>query len=182
MSRIATGTGDDGTTGLFRGGRVPKDHPRVEAYGHVDELNAVMGLVHAAVDGERREWVERVQEELFVLGADLATPGDEGLRVPTEFVERLEAEIDELEAEQPPLGGFVLPAGDEAAARYHLARTVCRRAERSAVTAARAGDDELNPHALVYLNRLADLLFLKARQCTLERGTEVAMDFRKYSD
>ena len=176
MSRIATGTGDKGDTGLFQGPRVPKDDARVEAYGAVDELNAVLGLVGSHPDCRDGAWLGRVQRELFVLGADLATPGSGGVRITAEHVRRLEGEIDALEDAQPPLRRFILPAGDELAARWHLARTVCRRAERRAVTAKRAAAD-LSGDAIVYLNRLSDLLFLRARARSLETGSETHMDF-----
>jgi len=168
--RIYTRTGDEGETGLFGGQRVPKNHPRVAAYGEVDELNAALGLsVALGVDAGLAATLERVQAELFVVGADLATPPDAGERVGARPVPRvtegmaaaLEAEIDRYEEELPPLGSFVLPGGCPAGAQLHLARTVCRRAERAVLTA--SGRETLNPDVLVYLNRLSDLLFVLAR-------------------
>lgn len=181
MSRIATGTGDEGTTSLFGGERVPKDHPAVEAYGTVDELSATLGLVHAAAEGQR-DWVERVQRELFAVGAELATPGGGTTRIGAEHVDRLEAEIDALEEAQPKLKGFVLPSGTEQAARLHAARAVCRRAERGVVALHQGEHGPVREPVRVYLNRLSDLLFLKARQAALEAGAEVEMDFEPFRE
>lgn len=165
LSRISTKTGDAGETGLGDGSRVPKDHARVEAVGGVDELNAVLGLLAAhAPDDPERELVRSVQNDLFDVGADLCVPPKEGeqcLRVTVAQVERLEAAIDRLNARLQPLTSFVLPGGSAAAAWCHLARTVCRRAERAVVTLTRA--EPVNPQLLAYLNRLSDLLFVLAR-------------------
>lgn len=164
LTRIYTRTGDDGTTGLADGSRLPKDHIRIEAYGIVDELNSVVGLArqHAdAVEG-LDEALARIQNDLFDLGADLATPGTgEGLRVVAAQVEWLESSIDAWNADLPALESFVLPGGSELASWLHLARTVCRGAERA--TVALADLDELNPQVIPYLNRLSDLLFVAAR-------------------
>ena len=161
LSRIYTRAGDGGETGLGDGARVAKDHPRVEAYGQVDELNAVLGLAaaHVADPG----LIRSVQNDLFDVGADLCVPGgDDGrLRVTAAQAERLEREIDRLNAGLQPLSSFVLPGGTPAAAWLHLARTVCRRAERAVVTLARS--EPVNPQVVVYLNRLSDLLFVMAR-------------------
>lgn len=168
--RIYTRTGDSGETGLFGGQRVRKDHVRVAAYGEVDELNALLGVcVTVCNDSELREVLERLQGELFVVGADLATPQEEGDAVGRRTVPRvnegmaaaLEALIDRFEEGVPPLMNFILPGGTSLAAQLHLARTVCRRAERAVLTA--AGREALNPEAMVYLNRLSDLLFTLAR-------------------
>ncbi len=168
--RIYTRTGDQGETGLFGGGRVRKDSLRVEAYGEVDELNAVIGMALSAEPfADLREVLARLQTELFVLGADLATPRDSPVaagardapRVTAEMVGRLEADIDRCETDLEPLRQFILPGGAHAAATLHLARCVCRRAERRLVRLA-AGED-LGPHALTYVNRLSDLLFVLAR-------------------
>jgi cob(I)alamin adenosyltransferase len=168
--RIYTRTGDQGETGLFGGQRVPKNHPRVAAYGEVDELNAHLGLCAALCeDEELRTTLERLQNDLFVVGADLATPQEEGDRVGSRPVQRisegmaaaLEALIDAYEEGVEPLSSFILPGGTLLAAQLHLARCVCRRAERAVLTA--AGRETLNPEVLVYLNRLSDLLFTLAR-------------------
>lgn len=165
---IYTGGGDGGETGLFGGGRVPKDDVRVEAYGAVDELNAVLGAARAAgLPDEIDALAERLQEELFVLGADLATPPDTAareewvVRIEEAAVEALEAEIDRLDGQLPPLRNFILPGGCPAGAILHLARTVCRRAERRLVTLARTS--RISDSAIPYLNRLSDLLFVMAR-------------------
>jgi cob(I)alamin adenosyltransferase len=168
LSRIYTKAGDAGDTGLGDGRRVPKDDARVEAFGTVDELNAVLGLVLAAApDLAERDLVRSIQNDLFDVGADLCVPPAEGeqpgqrLRVTAAQAERLEAAIDRLNADLKPLTSFILPGGAPAAAWCHLARTVCRRAERVVVTLTRA--EPVNPQVLVYLNRLSDLLFVLAR-------------------
>src|SRR5205823_14891871 len=168
LSRIYTKSGDKGETGLGDGGRVPKDHPRVAAYGAVDELNAVLGLLTAHhPDAPEADLLRSIQNDLFDVGADLCVPqpADEGagqrLRVQPSQSERLEKAIDRLNAGLAPLTSFVLPGGQPAAAWCHLARTVCRRAERDAVTLART--EPINPEVIVYLNRLSDLLFVLAR-------------------
>jgi len=174
--RIYTGGGDGGETGLFGGGRVPKDHPRVEAYGAVDELNALLGVVRSAglppgLDGPLR----RIQGELFVLGADLATPAatsaraDRVVRLSEGAVAALEAEIDRREAALTPLQTFILPGGGPAGAALHQARTVCRRAERRVVRLAR--DEEISAPTVPYLNRLSDLLFVMARFVNAQAGS-----------
>ncbi len=166
LSRIYTKAGDRGETGLGDGRRVAKDHPRVEAYGQVDELNAVLGLL-VAYCPDAAGLVRSIQNDLFDVGADLCVPPAEGeqpgqcLRVTAAQAERLEAVIDRLNEPLEPLRSFVLPGGTPAAAWLHLARTVCRRAERAAVTLARS--EPVNPQAVVYLNRLSDLLFVMAR-------------------
>ena len=166
LSRIYTRTGDQGETGLGDGGRVPKDHPRVAAYGSVDELNAVLGLLLTQGAAEA-ELLRSIQNDLFDVGADLCVPQPAGeaagakLRVRPEQAARLEVAIDRLNAALRPLTSFVLPGGRPAAAWCHLARTVCRRAERDVVTLARA--EPVNPQVVVYLNRLSDLLFVLAR-------------------
>ena len=177
--KLYTRTGDDGTTGLFSGARVSKDHPRIEAYGTVDELNAVLGLVLAACDRghafERRthEVVSALQSRLFDIGADLATP--EGAkqqakihRIDDADVSEAEAWIDEMESANPPLRTFVMPAGTEVAARLHLARTVCRRAERAIISL--GSIEPVGDPLLRYMNRLSDLFFAMARRANHERG------------
>jgi cob(I)alamin adenosyltransferase len=168
LSRIYTKTGDSGDTGLGDGQRVPKDHPRVEAMGTVDELNAVLGLLLAqAPDLPEHGLVQSIQNDLFDVGADLCLPAaadeppGEKLRVTAAQVARLESAIDRINADLKPLTSFILPGGSPAAAWCHLARTVCRRAERAVVTL--MGADAVGPQLLVYLNRLSDLLFVLGR-------------------
>jgi cob(I)alamin adenosyltransferase len=167
--KIYTRTGDTGETGLFGGGRVPKDHPRVAAYGDVDELNSVLGVVRATAAQKFFDTLlESIQRDLFSIGGHLATPDPERVRKSLEKatlspgrVGEFEQIMDAAEQELPPLRAFVLPAGTPVATSLHLARTVCRRAERSVVHLASAGDvPEL---FVVYLNRLSDLLFTLAR-------------------
>ncbi len=173
--RIYTRTGDDGETGLFGGGRVKKDCARVEAYGAVDELNAVVGSARAAgLPEDVDAIVGRIQEELFVLGADLATPaegsarGDRVVRLDAGATEALERDIDRCEEELEPLAAFILPGGTPAGAALHVARTVCRRAERRSAALANAGS--ISPAILPYLNRLSDLLFDLARLTNARTG------------
>ncbi|MFN7174161.1 MAG: cob(I)yrinic acid a,c-diamide adenosyltransferase [Thermaurantiacus tibetensis] len=169
LNRIYTKTGDDGTTGLADGSRLAKDAARVAAYGSVDEANSAIGVALLHAEGAHREMLLRIQNDLFDLGADLATPGEpEGwnaLRIVGAQVTRLEAEIDRMNAELAPLSSFVLPGGTALAAHLHVARTVVRRAERETVTAAAEG--AINPLALQYLNRLSDHLFVMARHANL---------------
>lgn len=165
--KIYTKTGDAGETGLFGGPRVRKSDPRVDAYGEVDELNATIGQVRAIVeDPELDHHLARVQDELFCVGAELATPHGAKARaalppVDARWAERLEAAIDAWDAELPPLRQFVLPGGTRTAAALHLARCVCRRAERRVV--ALAAETEVEPAVIAYLNRLSDFLFMAAR-------------------
>ena len=163
LNRIYTRTGDDGTTGLVDGSRVAKESARVAAYGTVDEANAAIGLARLHADGDEDDALARVQNDLFDLGADLATPGEiEGaLRIDAAQVTRLEREIDAMNETLEPLTSFVLPAGTPLAAHLHLARTVTRRAERDACHA--AGESDISPLAIKYLNRLSDHLFVMAR-------------------
>lgn len=169
--KIYTRTGDDGTTALFSGGRVSKAHLRVEVYGTVDELNSILGVVRT-LQPYSDDMLARIQHELFVLGADLATPLDASsrhtVRVSADAVARLEAEIDRLTADLPPLTNFILPGGSPAAAHLHVARTVCRRAERLAV--ALAEHAALGEWVVPYLNRLSDFLFTLARWENLRAG------------
>lgn len=170
--KIYTKTGDGGETGLFGGTRVSKASDRVAAYGEVDELNSVIGLARLApIDEERDALLASVQAELFELGAELGSrPGkDAGVpRVGDAEVERLERAIDRAEEELPPLTTFILPGGSPGAAHLHLARTVCRRAERAIV--ALADNDEVRPEVIRYLNRLSDLLFVLARLANARAG------------
>jgi cob(I)alamin adenosyltransferase len=168
LSRIYTKSGDAGETGLGDGSRVPKDSTRVEAYGQVDELNAVLGLVIASSPGcPEVAFLRTIQNDLFDIGADLCVPAAESepagqpLRVTAAQAERLEAAIDRWNEPLQPLHSFVLPGGTPLAAWLHLARTVCRRAERAVVTLMRT--EAINANVLVYLNRLSDLLFVLGR-------------------
>jgi cob(I)alamin adenosyltransferase len=168
LSRIYTKTGDGGETALGDGTRVPKDHPRVAAYGSVDELNAILGLLLAqSPQIPDAELVRSIQNDLFDVGADLCVPQppagetETKLRVQPGQAERLEKVIDRLNASLQPLTSFVLPGGGVPAAWCHLARTVCRRAEREVVTLARM--ESVNPQVIIYLNRLSDFLFVLAR-------------------
>lgn len=167
--KVYTRTGDDGTTALFGGDRVGKNHPRIAAYGTVDETNAAVGMARAELDdtvwAKRADaMLGRIQEELFVLGGDLASPGDVKYAVPrieANHVTALEAEIDDLETDLPPLKHFILPGGHSAAAALHLARTICRRAERQTIEAAE--HEDISAEAIRYLNRLSDFFFVLAR-------------------
>jgi cob(I)alamin adenosyltransferase len=174
LTRIYTKTGDEGMTGLGGGQRVPKDSQRVETYGSVDELNSQIGVALATGLCERLSGeLRRIQNELFDLGADLATPASSQARhpVPTvepRHIEKLERLIDELNEVVGPLTNFLLPGGAPGAAQLHVARTVCRRAERTATSLAR--DEIIGPTVLPYLNRLSDALFVMARYENHERG------------
>lgn len=167
LSRLYTRTGDDGTTRLADGQEVRKDSARVAAYGAVDELNAWLGVALAGeLDASLRTPLVRLQNQLFDLGADLATPrgvelGFEVPRIPAEAVDALEAHIDELTEATGPLENFVLPGGDAGAATLHVARTVCRRAERAVITL--AAEAEVGEVVIPFLNRLSDLLFAMSR-------------------
>jgi cob(I)alamin adenosyltransferase len=164
LTRIYTGGGDQGETSLGDGSRVPKLDCRIAAFGTVDELNSLLGLVLAGeVSAQTRAVLERVQNELFDLGADISVPfgREDRLRVTQSQIDDLEADCDRFNADLPELKSFVLPGGSEAAARLHVARAVCRRAERDVLDAAE--QVELNPLVTVYLNRLSDLLFILAR-------------------
>jgi cob(I)alamin adenosyltransferase len=171
LNRIYTRQGDDGTTGLANGERRLKFDLRVAAYGTVDETNACIGLarLHTGDEAELDAMLGRIQNDLFDLGADLATPESdkplrhEPLRIVEAQVERLEREIDTLNAHLSPLRSFVLPGGTPAAAALHLARTVCRRAERLVVALAQRSEEKLSPVAIKYLNRLSDFLFVASR-------------------
>lgn len=169
LTKIYTRTGDSGQSGLVDGARLPKSDPRFAAIGDVDEANAAVGLAIAALDPDTPPYalLQGVQNDLFDVGADLATPGkvEGALRIEAEAAVRLEAEIDRLGETLGPLTSFVLPGGSEAAARLHLARTVVRRAERSVIALGNglAEDKALNPEIVKYLNRLSDLLFQLAR-------------------
>ena len=178
LNKIYTRTGDNGTTGLVDGSRVAKNDPRMAAIGDVDEANSAIGVAIAAVGpGGYAAALTGIQNDLFDLGADLATPGEDyapsdmTLRIVAAQVARLEDEIDSMNADLAPLTSFILPAGTAGAAALHLARAIARRAERTAVAAAQA--TPLNPLALSYLNRLSDYLFVAARRVNKDAGGDV---------
>jgi len=175
VARIYTRTGDDGTTGLIGGDRVYKDSTRIDTYGTVDELNSILGVVLSiGVPVPVQQILSRIQNDLFTIGAALATPGREGQEkygipeIRDSDILVLEAEIDRCEEELPPLSQFILPGGTEVAALLHLARTVARRAERGCVALARSA--WVNPQILRYLNRLSDLCFMLARHINHASG------------
>jgi cob(I)alamin adenosyltransferase len=172
-TRIYTRTGDDGTTGLYSGARVPKNDLRVEAYGTVDELSSAIGAALALCHAKRvKTWLAWTQDILFDLGAELATPAEPKRSVPAvraEDVAALERAIDESEERLPPLDTFIHPGGSSAGAMLHLARTISRRAERR-VVALREREPSVDPLALRYLNRLSDALFVWARRINAEAG------------
>ncbi len=168
LNRIYTRTGDAGTTGLGDGERLPKHHLRIASYGTVDELSAVLGLALAqGLPADHRDWGRAIQHDLFDVGADLCVPGrdDDKLRIEPAYTARLEQWLDEANEGLPALETFVLPGGEPAAAWMHMARTVCRRAERlvSELASEQGEAEGLNPELLKYLNRLSDLLFVMAR-------------------
>jgi cob(I)alamin adenosyltransferase len=183
LTRIYTRLGDAGETHLGDMSRVPKTHPRIEAYGTVDELNAQLGLMLALANDELpdgyADWLRRIQNDLFDVGADIAAPAEaeatrERLRVLPEQTQWLEERCDEVNATLPALKSFVLPGGTAGAALLHVCRTVCRRAERLAV----ACGDEINPEVVRYLNRLSDLLFILSRGAN--RGQEPLWEPGRY--
>jgi cob(I)alamin adenosyltransferase len=180
LNKIYTRTGDDGSTGLVDGSRLPKGSARVAAYGDIDETNSVLGVVrlHLTHQGLDQK-LARIQNELFDLGADLATPlpakGDAdseyALRIIASQVTQLETDLDVLNADMSALTSFILPGGSAPAAYLHQARTVSRRAERMMVSL--AADADVNPHALAYINRLSDFLFVAARWCNEQGANDV---------
>ena len=179
LNKIYTKTGDKGSTRLASGQSVSKTDPRVEAYGAVDELNAVIGVarLHSGQNDRIDAMLARIQNELFDLGADLATPLEpapkwEALRIQASQIERLEAEIDWMNESQKPLDSFILPGGSPLSAHLHMARTVCRRAEREAIRLVGAGE-AATPEAVIYLNRLSDHLFVAARRANAHGADDV---------
>ena len=172
--KIYTKTGDQGDTGLFGGGRVSKNAPRIWAYGTVDQLNALLGVARAAGPADEIDVsLGLIQHDLFQLGAELATPepASHGIsQIGDEQIARLEGEIDRYEATLPPLKQFILPAGTPAAAQLHYARTVCREAERYVVALCGDEAEQVSIQTVVYLNRLSDLLFVLARAANLSAG------------
>ncbi|MBX9709958.1 MAG: cob(I)yrinic acid a,c-diamide adenosyltransferase [Xanthobacteraceae bacterium] len=181
LNRIYTRTGDDGTTGLVNGERRAKHDLRIATFGTVDEVNACIGAARVATkaDDILDAMLGRIQNDLFDLGADLATPESdippayEPLRILSSQVDRLEREIDQLNLDMAPLNSFVLPGGSEAAARLHIARTVCRRAERLAVELSEKTDERISPAVVKYLNRLSDFLFVAARHANDKGASDV---------
>lgn len=177
--KIYTRTGDSGSTGLFGGGRVPKSHPRVEAYGDVDELNATIGFARAVEPMPRiDEVLVPIQRDLFAIGALLATPDRDKMqqhlmkaRIDDQRVVELERAIDDGDRELEPLRSFIVPGGTPKAAALHVGRTVCRRAERRVVALAELEDESIPPLVVIYLNRLSDLLFTLARVANHRAGT-----------
>jgi cob(I)alamin adenosyltransferase len=174
--KIYTKAGDDGMTGLLGSRRVPKDDARIDAYGTIDELNAALGLARAhGLDGGADALVGQLQDELFVVGSALADPDPAGpfhAAIAPEHAERLEARIDALEAELAPLRRFILPGGVPASAQLHVARTICRRAERLVVRLGQNPGESVPRPLLVYLNRLGDLLFVLARAVNRRAGVD----------
>lgn len=173
MAKIYTKTGDQGETSLFSGDRVTKDHARVEAYGTVDELNSILGFVRTfALPQQAETWLGEIQNILFVLGSDLATPFEADakwlVRLTDQPTTALEAAIDMMDADLPPIKNFILPGGTPAAAQLHIARTVCRRAERLCVSL--QASTPINPEVIRYLNRLSDFLFTLARWVNHQSG------------
>ena len=174
ITKVYTRTGDDGTTGLGAGGRVGKDSPRIEAYGTVDELNSQIGLaLSSGVNDTIAPMLREIQNDLFHLGSDLCIPEEEKARLPAPRIEErhvaaLEGLMDRLSEELEPLANFVLPGGAPGAAQLHVARTVCRRAERLVVALSRR--EAVGPRTVEYLNRLSDALFVMARHENKKRG------------
>lgn len=168
LSKIYTRTGDQGTTGLGDGSRIPKNSDRIEAIGTVDELNSAVGILLAELEAEDSliAPLKRIQNDLFDLGGELSIPGYQ--IISESHVSRLESWLDELNEELPPLKNFILPGGSKAAAYCHLARSICRRAERVMVGLAQA--EAINPQGTIYLNRLSDLLFVCARVLARRNG------------
>jgi cob(I)alamin adenosyltransferase len=166
--RIYTKFGDKGSTQLLGGNVVPKNDPRVEAYGNVDELNSVLGIAIAFSEQEEiRSSLTKIQNDLFVIGAELASKGAKVKTIPPMRVSELEKEIDVLWAELPPLQNFILPGGSKSASLLHHARTVCRRAERSIIALSQS--ESVSPDIIIYINRLGDLLFTHARHINYKK-------------
>jgi cob(I)alamin adenosyltransferase len=173
--KIYTKTGDEGETGLYGGGRVRKDHARLEAFGTVDELNAAIGVLRAELlNDDIQSLLESIQNQLFNLGAELATPDPENLpnKIGATQIEALEKSIDRFEDELQPLKNFILPGGTRVAGVLHLARTICRRAERRVITMQELIDETISQQIVIYLNRLSDLLFVLARVVNRRAGND----------
>jgi len=168
---IYTKKGDKGTTSLLGSRVVSKDHPRVQAYGVVDELNAVLGLVISFSDmADPKISLQKVQKDLFIIGAELASQTTKTKNISPARIGELEAEIDALEKDLPPLNNFILPGGSKTASLLHLARTVCRRAERKVVEASQT--EKINPNMVIYLNRVGDFLFVLARYVNYKKKVD----------
>jgi cob(I)alamin adenosyltransferase len=168
---IYTRRGDKGQTKLLGSTTVSKDHPRVEAYGCVDELNAVLGTVLAFSEMKGvTESLKKIQNDLFLIGAELASKGIKTKKISPVRVSELEKEIDQIASELPPLKNFILPGGSKTASLLHLARTICRRAERKVVAASKK--DKINPNTITYLNRVGDLLFMQARYVNYKKKVD----------
>lgn len=179
LSKIYTRTGDKGTTGLGDGTRVDKDSLRVEAYGTTDELNSCIGMIlsEPSVPDDLRHWLLEIQHDLFDLGGELCIPGHVVLNA--SFIDRLEQQIDAMNEQLPPLKEFILPGGNRAATTCHLARTICRRAERRVLSLAK--NETINDWGLKYLNRLSDLLFVAARiLARTDNGQEVLWNRQRF--
>lgn len=179
IDKIYTRTGDKGQTSLSTGEKVAKWHPRVAAYGTVDELNAALGVAALEASGPLLDQIRRIQNDLFDLGADLATP-DRGrvlewtpLRIIAAQTTRLEQEIDTMNAAIAPLDSFILPGGSKLAAQLHVARTLCRRAERYMAELASHEDEPVNPEALAFINRLSDWLFVAGRAANNDGANDI---------
>ncbi|WP_456375732.1 cob(I)yrinic acid a,c-diamide adenosyltransferase [Thiolapillus sp.] len=175
LTKITTRSGDQGKTGLADGSRVDKDSLRIQALGDLDELNAALGLLAVEADDDHSAAIAEIQQRLFDLGGELALPGSTGIH--ERHVQKLEQQTETINAELPPLKEFVLPGGNRAAAQAHLARAICRRAERSLWGLSRT--EALNSESLKFLNRLSDLLFVMARQMTRRETTDEATWNRK---
>ena len=173
-SKIYTKTGDDGTTGLFGGARLPKNHIRIEAYGTVDELNSVIGLLMSLIGSDDdRQFLQNIQSRLFTVGSNLASDPSKDMITPDledNDIQLIESAIDEMQSKLPVLKHFILPGGNQAISAAHLARTVCRRAERRCVEL--AGQSEVEPIIILYLNRLSDYFFVLARWIGFQAGIE----------
>ena len=173
-SKIYTKTGDDGTTGLFGGARLPKNHIRIEAYGTVDELNSVIGWLMALINSDAdRQFLQNIQSRLFTVGSNLASDPSKDMITPDledNDILLIESAIDEMQTKLPVLKHFILPGGNEAISAAHLARTVCRRAERRCVSL--ASQSEVEPIIILYLNRLSDYFFVLARWIGFQAGIE----------
>ncbi len=178
LSKIYTRTGDKGTTGLGDGSRVDKDHPRVEAYGTVDELNSLIGVILSHPLPEAvASCLSNIQHDLFDLGGELCVPGHQAIA--SDYVTRLEQQLDSFNADLPALKEFILPAGGAATSQCHVARTVCRRAERRMHTLNKT--EPVSQDSMAYINRLSDLLFVIARVCARdENGKEVLWNPNRY--
>jgi len=171
MGKIYTKFGDKGKTALLGGAVVPKDDPHVEAYGSIDELNALLGTVLSFSEKpDIKQSLTRIQNDLFIVGAELATKKGKTKTIPPARISEIEEEIDALSAQLPPLKHFVIPGGSKTASLLHLARTVCRRAERKVVVLSKK--EKVNPDILTYLNRVGDLLFVQARYVNYKKKIE----------